>query len=211
MTPFLLGLCGGRGSGKDTAFSFIDAWSEGRGLTACRRSFADKLKHSAALALGFQVEESDAVVLMDELKTLGEITTVIPGQSVIYTIDGRRFLQLYGTEAHRDLFSDSFWIDQLLPDTFRRDLDDWHGNFDHADICVVADVRFRNEAARIRSLGGQIWEIMRETGISDIHVSEVGLPTDMIDLRIPNFATLDNFEHEVQTAIATEFVKGTMR
>ena len=210
--PFLLGLCGGRGVGKDTAFGFIQQWAEGRGLTACRRSFADKLKHSAALALGFRVEEPDAVVLMDELKNLGEITTVIPDQSILYTIDGRKFLQLYGTEAHREVFGQNFWVDALLPvlydDNGSHDDSGWHAEFAFADICVTADVRFVNEAERIHELGGQIWEILRDTGTSDDHVSEAGLPDDQIDLKIPNFSSLDCFELELHHAMTEHAKRG---
>lgn len=219
--PILLGLTGKRGAGKDTAFSYINTWAEHRGLTACRRSFADKLKHSAALALGFDVNESDAVVLMDELKRFGEVSTIIPSQSVMYAIDGRKFLQLYGTEAHRDIFGAEFWVDALLP--LERDeipsLGDgalpekdsprmgggWRRNFWYADVSVIADVRFTNEAARVRRLGGQIWKIDRDTGVEDNHASEAGLEPDLIDLVIPNHATLDQFEHEIHTAMTTEF------
>lgn len=199
----LLGLTGGRGSGKDTAFEFIDTWTRARAVTACRRSFADKLKHSACLALGFDVEEADAIVLMDELKDMGEITTVIPSQSVAYTITGRKFLQLFGTEAHRDLFGPGFWVDALLP-TFTPDgydPDVWHESFLGADVCVVADVRFRNEAARVHELGGLIWKIDRDTEVSDDHVSEWGLPDADIDLVIDNHGTLAEFQDSVVRAL----------
>jgi hypothetical protein len=196
-TPVLLGLAGGRGSGKDTAADRVRSWCVGRDLSFCRRSFADKIKHSAALALGFEVAESDAVVIMDSLKELGEITTVIPNQSVAYTIDGRTFLQRYGTESHRDLFGYDFWVHALLPNSSDEETK-WHSNFLNADVCVIADVRFENEAERIRKLGGQVWQIIREAEHEDSHISEVGIPASLVDLIIPNNGTLEQFHDEIE-------------
>ena len=214
--PVLIGLHGRKGSGKDTAFGYIEDWAEGRGLTAARRGFADKLKHSALLALGFQIAEQDAIVLADSLKNLGEITTVIPGQSVLYTIEGRKFLQLYGKEAHRDIFGDDFWVDALLPGGFVNawpaDFDGhttrpaWHRNFDFADICVITDCRFGNEAQRIRDLGGVVWAIDRpvvEDG--DDHVSEISLPPELVDLTIDNNGSLHKFGVEINSEMTIAF------
>jgi len=214
--PVLIGLHGRRGSGKDTAFAHIAEWAEGRGLTCARRGFADKLKHSAFLALGFHIAESDALVLADDLKTMGEITTVIPQQSVIYTISGRKFLQLFGTESHRDLFGDNFWVDALLPDGFinawPKDFDGplhrpaWHRNFDFADICVITDLRFENEAQRVHDLGGTVIEIDRKAvEIGDGHASEIRLPDEMIDLTIDNNGSLADLSREVKTNMTAEF------
>jgi len=209
--PVLIGLHGRRGSGKDTAFAHIAEWAEGRGLTCARRGFADKLKHSAFLALGFQIAESDALVLADDLKTMGEITTVIPQQSVIYTISGRKFLQLFGTESHRDLFGDNFWVDALLPQPYRlgpggRMIDGWHQNFDNTDICVITDLRFENEAIRVRECGGVVWEIDRKAvEIGDNHASEIRLPDEMIDLTIDNNGSLADLSREVKTNMTAEF------
>ena len=250
--PVLIGLHGRRGSGKDTAFAHIAEWAEGRGLTCVRRGFADKLKHSAFLALGFQIAESDALVLADDLKTMGEITTVIPQQSVIYTISGRKFLQLFGTESHRDLFGDNFWVDALLPlghdpagtrpptreelsideydpsyalpgapmnppgySQWRRQREEdgmqvweprWHENFGGADICVITDLRFENEAQRVHDLGGTVIEIDRKAvEIGDGHASEIRLPDEMIDLTIDNNGSLADLSREVKTNMTAEF------
>lgn len=208
MKPVLLGLTGLRGSGKDTAFGFIREWAEGRGLTAQRRSLADKLKHSAARSLGFdRLEENDAIVLMNELKEFGEITTYIPSQSIAFTIEGRQFLQFYGTEGHRDVFGGDFWADALLPKSEisfsqeiwpdRRPEPDWWDNFANADICGICDVRFPNEGKRVKELGGQIWQIHRPGMEQDGHSSEAGLPPEMIDLVITNNGTMDEFQDAV--------------
>lgn len=107
-------------------------------------------------------------------------------------ISGRTFLQRYGTEAHRDLFGDDFWVDALLPleiKKFHGDEARWQKNFPTSDIAVITDVRFENEAERIRDLGGQVWRIDRpdlpET--EDQHASEQALPISMVDVVVPNY------------------------
>jgi len=166
--PVLIGLHGRRGSGKDTAFAHIAEWAEGRGLTCVRRGFADKLKHSAFLALGFQIAESDALVLADDLKTMGEITTVIPQQSVIYTISGRKFLQLFGTESHRDLFGDNFWVDALLPDGF---INAWPKDFDgpllpfKRRLADAGEARIGDEPHKSKGFAGMRASVRRSIGM----------------------------------------------
>lgn len=210
----LIGLCGRRGGGKDTACDFIRGWGADRGLTVARRSFADKLKLSAMTALGFVVEESDAVILADALKEMGEITTCIPDQSVLYTISGRKFLQLYGTEAHRDVFGPNFWVDALLPLSAEaprgaNDFPAWSDNFragdSSADIAVIADVRFDNEATRIRELGGVVCSVERPGGEKDVHSSEAGISRDLIDWTLDNSGSLAAFEDEVRSWMTANF------
>jgi hypothetical protein len=213
----------------------ISEWAESQGLVAGEAGFADKLKHAAMTALGFVVTESDAIVLANSLKEDGEITTAIPEQSVLYTIDGRKYLQLFGTEAHRDIFDTDFWVNALLPTPHSLELvPAWVRNFkarcqacgavgglwgydpadeDHveavwvpcqtcggsgkhgqADIACVTDVRFENEAERIHLLGGENWWIDRPFDVeADDHASEVKLPDELIDVRIDNSGTLDQF------------------
>lgn len=212
----LIGLHGKAGAGKDTAFSFAQEWADERGALAVRRGFADKLKHSALTALGFILESSDALVLADGLKSLGEITTCIPDQSVLYTISGRKFLQLYGTESHRDFFGNDFWVDALLP-TGDADQRARHDEFmpDHwpywadkggwpidTDYAIVTDVRFENEARRILDLGGVVWEIHRDAvDRGDTHQSEQTLPVDLINKTIYNGSTLEALRTEVYVAM----------
>jgi hypothetical protein len=198
----LIGLHGRRGAGKDQAVQFIMDWAGPSGLSVGSRGFASKLKHAAMTALGFVVTEQDAVVLADSLKYLGEVSCVIPDQSILYTIDGRKYLQLFGTEAHRDIFGKDFWVNVLLPmpfavhdDATRHPyLEAWQRNFGDADIACIPDVRFENEAERIRALGGQVWYIDRPfEEEADDHASEQKLPDELIDVRIANDGSLDEF------------------
>ena len=89
----------------------------------------------------------------------------------------RELCQLLGTEFGRQLVSPSIWVTalakQLDPD---RDY-------------VIDDVRFPNEAAMIKSKGGKIVRVVRETDNSDDeHISEAGLDSEYIDYEIRNIS-----------------------
>lgn len=191
----LLGLHGRKRAGKDTLAAAIIRAGEGRGLKVVRRGFADLLKSSAAAAIGFEGTLEQRVAWMDQLKEDGEFIVSFGPPSdlkrrVTLRFTGREFLQWYGTEAHRDVFGDDFWIDALMPP------DDWARNFDGADIGVVTDVRFSNEANRVNFYGETI--LVRrpalEAAATDAHVSEVPLPDGMIDFTVINDQGVENLE-----------------
>ena len=70
-----------------------------------------------------------------------------------------------------------------------------------ADYCVITDVRFDNEAQRIKDLGGQVWKVIREGSGAGDHVSEQELEGELIDLVIDNNGTLDDLEETVFAAM----------
>lgn len=203
----LIGLSGSKESGKDSAYQFIHEWAADRGVRAGRRGFADALKLSFARLFIPDCSLEEAIQWCDILKQPmsrgllkiewsnglignGETLTTIE-----HRISGRMALQRYGTEGHREVFGDDFWVDALLPEDSswamnfisRMDEMQMFGGFEPPEICVVSDVRYENEAERIRKLGGQVWEIIRP-GLesSDDHASEAGLPSHLIDEQIFN-------------------------
>lgn len=208
----LIGVNGFKRAGKNTAGNVIQRWAENRNLVASQRGFAELLKLSAARSLGIYSAQSinDAVVLMDSLKESGTITIEIPEQSIMKSISGREYLKWYGTEGHRDVFGDTFWVDQILPLHYP-----WASHFavlaNHneailPDIAVVTDVRFVNEASRIRELGGQVLEIVRPglTSDADGHGSEQPLPREWVDYTIRNDSSLEHFEVDVNSWMTGE-------
>lgn len=133
----LLGLCGLKGSGKDTVGAYL---VKEHGFE--RKSFADKLKESVAALFDvepWEIEQwkNDPGAYACILSVKGEVT---PGLTI------RQFLQRYGTEAHRDVFGQDFWVNQLLP----------MGGYYSGRNIVVTDVRFKNEIDRILTLDGHV-------------------------------------------------------
>lgn len=177
----LVGLHGKAGSGKDTVYEYIAEWAEQNGRSARRDAFADRLKISAARALGFKENE---IEWMNDLKQEGSMVIVqIPeqhGYHVNHEITGREYLQYYGTEAHRDVFDPEFWVNAVLPPK------------EDDDILVITDVRFPNEGTAIREAGGQVWQIIRDGSGAGNHASETPLDDSLVDVVIPNDRTLEN-------------------
>jgi hypothetical protein len=214
----LIGINGKKGSGKDTACDFIRTWAADRNMTVERRGFADLLKWSFARLFIPDIARQEAVNWCDDLKqegtalvlswsreTLGTVTTIQ------HAITARQALQRYGTEGHRDIFDDDFWVDSLLP------LENWEVNFistfgglqasELPDFAVITDLRFENEAVRIKKLGGEIWQIKRkdhEEENPDQHASEVPLPVDLVDhVLLNNGYRLEGFREVVEASMET--------
>jgi len=143
----LIALCGAAGAGKDTAADM---------LPARKLAFADTLYAEVAAAWG--VEQH--VLRCRETKELS---------TELLAVD------LCGDRGFREDFA-KHW--QALPHSPRQILQ-WWGDYRRAQDpdyfvgiaeqhalngfgpCVITDVRFPNEVAMVRQLGGQIWQIKR--------------------------------------------------
>lgn len=219
----LIGLTGRRGVGKDTAFGYIEEWAAERGVSARRRGFADSLKLSFARLFIPNISLDEAVIWCDELKmapgsgtksdlliSWGKYDRHGTWTEILHQISGRQALQRYGTEGHRDVFGADFWVDALLPTHSIIDEHDlpvgpaWPWNFrgqldpEPPDIAVITDTRFENEAKRIRMLKGYVLEVIRDTGNDDGHISEAGLPSDLVDWSIRNESGFDQLRAQAR-------------
>lgn len=207
----LIGLNGRLHSGKDSAFDVIESRAKlDDGLVAVRKAFADPLKISGMRALGFHghgLNNAELVEIANLIKENGHISVSYiddDGEGQFHTLSGREFWQFTGTEAHRaeDLgssFGTDFWVDNLLPTIY------WEQNFDGADIGVVTDVRFPNEAQRIIDLGGEVWYVDADERLAEPrsnHPSEAILPASLVTHTVDNNSTMTHFEIEVLKAYA---------
>jgi hypothetical protein len=144
------------------------------------------LKVSALAALG--IDTADPLGVCDKLKEEGHIRWSYGPPSEHGDITGREYLQKYGTEAHRDVFGQNFWVNVCLPEGF----------IHAAQVVVVTDVRFPNEAERIHELGGHVWQIIRPSKDErDAHASEQPLDERLIDGIIHNDGNLDDLKKSV--------------
>lgn len=176
----IIGLNGRLKSGKDTTFGIIqELYPEAK-----RVSFADPLKDSAAAALGIDRE------LMEQMKADEDAMWMLfdsAGNAVGPMFNTREYLQRYGTEAHREVFGDDFWVDMALAP----ELD--HSN----DLLVVTDMRFPNEAQRVLDLGGITVKVVREVETShSAHPSEQDIDR-YIELFLDNTGTLEDLRRNV--------------
>lgn len=177
--------------GKDTAADMLCEIARWRCLNACKRAFADKMKLGLAEMLG--MDEAD----IDTFKLDGSVAITPTRSPHSRHVTGREIIIAYA-ESHRRIFGWDFWVNELLPVDGRGG--GWHHNFELAPVCVVSDLRFENEADRIRALGGEIWIIERDTGSVSDHISERGFPLRGDEKRIDNNGSLGDLQRELEGA-----------
>jgi hypothetical protein len=180
----LLGLNGQIGAGKDAVYERALALADALPGTPSpeRVAFADKLKLAAARALGVSVDTLESLKRDDNavitLRSLHSQTTDVYSEITV-----RQYLQYVGTEVGRETFGETFWVDQTLPP-----------DLDHTGRLIIAtDVRFPNEAQRIRELGGLVVRVTNGPFNEAGHASEQILDADLIDFEIDNSNRDDNY------------------
>lgn len=195
----LIGLTGAKRSGKGSVANYIVNWSQQAGVRAVERGFSDSMKLGAYRCLiDPKGNIEDALAWEGEFKTEAEIH--VESREDSFKVTGREFLQRYGTEAHRDIFGQDFWLDYLIPND---DPERLRANFANAQVGIISDLRFDNEAERIRELGGVVWEIDRfeRWKEQDNHTSESGVNSALIDCVITNDGSLGDLHQAVGHAI----------
>ena len=182
----LIGLHGPAGAGKDTAADFLRTW----GFQAL--ALADPIRWGLCAMLGeFGVDEQ----LLNDRKTK---EAVIPGLGK----SPRELMQTLGTEWGRQQVNASLWT--ALAEERILKLEPLPG-FPLA--VAITDIRFDSEARWLRDLGGKIWRIYRPRSGPGVnpHVSELGLPEDLVDYVVPNIGTIEEFHNELRVAIFRNF------
>lgn len=189
----LIGLTGKAGSGKDTACQLIRGYFAGE-RSFERRAFADKLKISAARNFYPTCTQEDGLDFCNWLKENEEHRIqVVDNGEIVSDISGRQFLQRYGTEAHREVFGQEFWLDAILPSK--------NSSYGLYNDVIVTDVRFPNEADRVHECGGVVWEIIRRDEDTDSHASEASLPRHMVDKVFKNNRTKEELREKLIKAV----------
>lgn len=130
----IIGLLGPAGSGKSTAAQYLE-----RKLGAKRYALADPLKKIVRRAFDLSFPQ-----LYGSQK---EKETIDPR----YNLSPRQLMQMIG-EAQRSVFGEDVWVDHILD----RIMDEDQPNF-----AVVEDVRYVNEASRLRENGAIILKLNR--------------------------------------------------
>ena len=201
----IIGIHGPSRGGKDTVCRIL--MEEFPLIQFERQGFADALKISAAKSIGLVGNNEELIRQMNDIKENGKIFTGYAH------LTGRQFLQYYGTEGHRDLFGDNFWIDQVIPDpTVPRKR--YNGPHRTCDVLLIPDVRYQNEVGRIIDAGGELWKVRRRIdGHNTGHVSENPL-TARWDLIVDNNESIEELRFVVKNSfrrIAGEIMDDRIR
>lgn len=164
----IIALVGPAGCGKSTVAAMLAA----QGFAVVK--FADPLKDMLR-GLGLAEAQIEGAEKEGPCSLLG-------GKSPRYA------MQTLGTEWGRGLIAQDIWVSAWLDRAWAA----------HRTRPVVADdCRFRNEAAAVRVLGGQIWRIIGRGGIDGDHASETEMAGITADVALDNSGTLDALRHRV--------------
>lgn len=178
----LIGLTGKMGSGKDEVFKRLQ-FVFGEHLYR-RASFADPLKKSVAALFNVNVDVLDAWKNEPNMR-VSVLDLKGNGRDLGRSFSVREILQRYGTEAHREVFGEDFWVDVAL-----RELEKQRGKDAMLRVgpytYVFTDVRFENEARAIEAAGGWVVRVKGANEDTGDHASEVGVPDNFVDWEIDN-------------------------
>lgn len=175
----IVGLTGYAQSGKDTVADILVRQFEFE-----RLAFADSIRNF--------LYEVDPIVgwVANEPIFLSKVVDRDGWEKAKQSPEIRRMLQRIGVAA-RNQWSKDFWVQQVLKKMALAN---------PTKRYVITDVRFPNELAAIRTLGGQVWRVRRPgVGPVNSHESETqmdGFPVDQIFL---NNGTKDDLELLVKT------------
>ena len=106
----------------------------------------------------------------------------------------RKLMQWWGTEYRRNLFGESYWVDQMSKfiDSIPED-----------SVLFINDVRFLNEASFVKSHGGTLIRIVRPGIFSGSHPSETSLDDyPGFDFVVQNVGTLEDLQASVLSVYA---------
>jgi hypothetical protein len=179
----IIGLAGYKRSGKDLVAAYL---VKEHGFE--RKAFADPMKRSIAALFNTPFSVVDQLKVGMENMVWVEMDGVLEPVS---KMNWREFLQRYGDEAHRQIFGIDFWLEYTLP----------LGGYYPGRAIVVSDVRYENEAERVKGLGGVVWFIDRPSVFpgADLHASET-FDFDE-DLVIRNDGTIEELYKAVEDAL----------
>lgn len=145
MERMIIGFCGYAGAGKDTAAEAIRNWA--RSGAVQRFSFAAPMRDMLS-ALGVPEAYMNDRALKEQ---------PVPGLGRSY----RQLAQTLGTEWGRVCHGEDFWVKTLAAKIERS----------RADLVLITDVRFPNEAAWLKEVGGVLIRVNRP-GVVPVHPHE---------------------------------------
>jgi len=175
----IIGFVGPAGAGKDAA---CDALVEELGYE--KRSFAEPMREAMRRLnpiLGVPSEwmrEWPAEVRWNDL----------PYHEAKFSFggEGRRLLQVLGTEIGREMFGENFWVEQAIR------------GISSGDPVCFSDVRFKSEAEAITLMGGHLIRIIRpdvlDLGAHSEHASETEARYILTTARVVNHDSLEAFQ-----------------
>ncbi len=170
----IIGLIGLAGSGKTLVARHL---VERHGFV--RQRFAGPLKEMIKVGLGLTDEQLDGAAKNEPIAWAGGCTP-------------RHLMQTLGTEWGRRMVHSDVWINR------------WRCLVEQeaSPLIVVDDVRFPNEAAALRSVGGSLWRVYRPGLMTSSHASERAQAQITEDILINNATSIAEMFRSVDAVVA---------
>lgn len=203
--PGLIGLTGYAQHGKDTAAGLLVAE-----FGYNQYAFANQLKQMALVLnpiIPVTLWEGGAALGKPMTMRLSDLIEMGGWETAKTHEEVRRFLQVLGTEAVRDLLGEDSWVDALYRKaTTEGRTGPGYGTWNSV---VISDVRFPNEDSFIHDEAGEVWKIVRVNADGSPFDNGVGLshPSEQL------IGTLD-FDRVITASTVEELqqcVRGVMR
>lgn len=176
----VIGLCGLISSGKGTVADHLMQEHDYIGV-----SFAETLKDAAACIFGWDRDMLEGST--SSARAERELKDEWWSDRLGFEVSPRYMLQFMGTEVMRNNLHPEIWALATEKRILEMSQDYPWANF------VISDVRFPNEFAMIRRLGGQIWHIQRGElpdwfgkNPDHIHASETAWNNERFDVTFHN-------------------------
>jgi hypothetical protein len=188
----LIGLSGKAESGKDTVARLIMNHVSGIEYTEWQYQATYRNPKYQVSVYGF----ADPIYKM--LSTLTGKPVIWLMQNKDWVFQGktvRQLLQTLGTEWGREMVNEDLWINLI---DVRRKENRKENETSDDDIQIIVDIRRENEAAYVRSNGGEVWHIYRGVDIDILdHTSEKGIEVMGGDKILLNYGSIEELNSKI--------------
>lgn len=177
----IVGFTGAAGSGKDTAAQALEDYVQVR--------FAEPV-YWGVLAL------NPLVPCGYDFESLRDLVHTLGWDQAKENPEVRRLLQVYGTEAGRDIHGKDCWIN-IAKNRIRQHLTE-------AKRVKVTDVRFENEALALAGMKACIIRVVgpqRREGVDSSHASEAGISDAFVSWTVVNDGTVEDLHRKVRYCV----------
>jgi len=199
--------------GKDTAAQYILDKLPGSTSYALAAVFKESIATEFAEYLsrddvfGYGVDRNSFIIYIERSELIESVERIFEGfgyrmdelnidWSVVGDNNGwtiRKLMQTIGTDIGVNQIDTNIWLKEFEKSMF---------NLEEAyDTVVMVDCRQTHEIEFVRERGGSVIHILRDTGLTDDHITEQGLPVEHGDFVVENNGTIQEFFENLDSVL----------
>lgn len=185
-TPKIIGFIGKAGSGKDTCYELLRDIGAERNMSVTRVSNAQLLKDMCHTVFNTALHTSRTMFFGSQREK-----NTVPNSLETGQWTGRKIMQQIGG-AFREISPD-IWAQAMIQEA----------KGSTADVVVITDIRYKNEAAAVRSAKGLIvrltrkWDDIDNEGFQG-HASETEMKNIKVDVILNNAVPLEKVREKLE-------------